>query len=451
MVASRCGGSTAYATLPMAPLADPMPVELPTFVAPTITSVLPMPTMPVEAVPLEAVPVETVPVEAIPVEAVLDEAVLDEAVLDEALLDEAVPVGAASAVVNRRPWIVRHWTLPVAAAMLVLAYLTLRGHLPSLGSMVRTFSSADVRWLTVAVVLEAISNGMFARQQRALLRALGVKMSLARALGVTYARSALAITMPAGTAVSAAYALREYKRTGASTEKATAVMVLSGVLSVLGLGALYVLGIIGILVAEPVHTWHRHPILIIAGTAITAAGAIAWLVIRRARATRVIPADPTTATTASALPARRFDTIRIAIRQAVDAWRSLRVRDWSVAGLFAIVNWLTDMLCLVAAAKAFDLSVGLITIASVYLGVQLVRQIPLTPGGIGIVEAGLLAGLVSAGGATAGAAAVVLTYRVLSCWVLIPLGGLAWLGLRTRRPSTSGRVSLPAELADQPT
>jgi hypothetical protein len=102
-----------------------------------------------------------------------------------------------------------------------------------------------------------------------------------------------------------------------------------------------------------------------------------------------------------------------------------------IATVFAVVNWLADMLCLAAAARAFALPVGLVTIATIYLGVQIVRQIPLTPGGIGLIETGLLAGLASAGAPTAAAAAVVLTYRVLSCWLILPLGGLAWLGLRS--------------------
>jgi hypothetical protein len=333
----------------------------------------------------------------------------------------------ASVEPRPKPWIVRHWTVPVIAITIVAAFFTLRGHLPSLDSIGDAFSRADVRWLIVAVVLEAISNGMFARQQRALLKSLGVRMSLPRALGVTYARSALAISMPAGSAVSAGYALREYKRTGASTDKATAVMVISGVISVLGLGALYVAGIVYVVLAHPIAMWQAHTLPITSILAGTALAASAWWAIHRVRA-----AHPSTsvALRGEVQTERRFETIRIAIRQAIDAWRSLSVRDWSIAGGFAILNWLTDLLCLAAAARAFDLPVSLVTLSSIYLGVQLVRQIPLTPGGIGLIEAGLLAGLVSAGGGTAAAAAVVLTYRVLSCWALLPLGGLAWLALR---------------------
>jgi lysylphosphatidylglycerol synthase-like protein len=68
----------------------------------------------------------------------------------------------------------------------------------------------------------------------------------------------------------------------------------------------------------------------------------------------------------------------------------------------------------------------LASIATVYLAVQVVRQVPLTPGGIGVIEVSLLAGLVSAGAAQVTAAGAVLAYRLLSCWFIIPAGWLAW-------------------------
>lgn len=55
------------------------------------------------------------------------------------------------------------------------------------------------------------------------------------------------------------------------------------------------------------------------------------------------------------------------------------------------------------------------------------RQIPLTPGGLSLIEATLLAGLIAAGAATTPAAAAVLIYRCLSCWATIPIGILGWL------------------------
>jgi len=125
------------------------------------------------------------------------------------------------------------------------------------------------------------------------------------------------------------------------------------------------------------------------------------------------------------------------IMDAVRGSREVAGRHWALALAAATANWLTDLLCLAAAARAFHLPVGPVELGAVYLTVQLVRQIPLTPGGIGVIEVSLLAGLVSAGAAEAPAAAAVLVYRLLSCWLILPVGFLGWLVLR--RPVRSGR------------
>jgi uncharacterized protein (TIRG00374 family) len=72
-----------------------------------------------------------------------------------------------------------------------------------------------------------------------------------------------------------------------------------------------------------------------------------------------------------------------------------------------------------------------------YLGIQLVRQIPLSPGGIGLIETSLVAGLVLLGADNAAAAAATLGYRLLSCWLVIPAGLVAWLLLTRRQEDPS--------------
>jgi uncharacterized protein (TIRG00374 family) len=125
--------------------------------------------------------------------------------------------------------------------------------------------------------------------------------------------------------------------------------------------------------------------------------------------------------------------IRRTLASAHEAWQAgaaLRARDWTAAVLFFAVNWLTDLLCLTATCRAVGLPVGVTTLAGIYLGVQIVRQVPLTPGGVGVVDTALVAGLTAAGATAVTAAAAVLIYRLLSCWLLLPAGGAAALLLR---------------------
>jgi uncharacterized membrane protein YbhN (UPF0104 family) len=57
-----------------------------------------------------------------------------------------------------------------------------------------------------------------------------------------------------------------------------------------------------------------------------------------------------------------------------------------------------------------------------------------------------LVALVAAGAPHIAAAAVVLVYRVLSCWLIIPIGLLAWLAVQsTRRRADHERLPRPKE------
>jgi uncharacterized membrane protein YbhN (UPF0104 family) len=342
----------------------------------------------------------------------------------------------------------KHFVLKAAAvlALLTVALLSLRGTLPSVTAVADVIAGADTSWLAVAAGAEFVSMAMFARQQRRLLTAFGVRMPRHRALALAYSRSAIAISLPAGTAISAAYAFRQFRIGGASRRTAATVMVLSGLLS---LAALFVLYATGALAAAAVHlgaAWRdepgntRVPVAIVVAM-IAFVGVFAWqsgshIHSSTPRAHRpVLTRWP------------RLATLLAPVTDALTSSREVGGRHWGLALAAALTNWLTDLLCLYAAAQAFHLPVSLAQLGAVYLTVQVVRQIPLTPGGIGVIEVSLLAGLVSAGAGDASAAATVLVYRLLSCWLIIPVGLLGWLILR--RASRHEAVEDGADMAGQ--
>jgi uncharacterized membrane protein YbhN (UPF0104 family) len=116
---------------------------------------------------------------------------------------------------------------------------------------------------------------------------------------------------------------------------------------------------------------------------------------------------------------------------AADVAGTVRRGDGAAALAFAVGNWVGDLACLIAVGYAFGLTLSVVQLAGAYLAVQIVRQIPITPGGIGLIEASLLVALVAAGAPHIAAAAVVLVYRVLSCWLIVPTGFLAWVVLQS--------------------
>ncbi len=331
-------------------------------------------------------------------------------------------------------------------AVLALVVLTLRDRFPSPSDVGRALTSADHRWLLAAGIAEFVSMAMFARQQRRLLTAFGVTIPRHRALALAYSRSAISISLPAGSAVSAAYAFREFRAGGADRAAATAVMVLSGVLSLLGLALLYGTGALTAALLRLSAAWNAHPALTIASAALLTA--ITVFAVRRLAATR--RRHPVAGPATVRLP-RMWPWLAVVVRPAVEAAvnsRAVAPRHWLLALAAAIGNWLTELACLYAAVRAFGIEIGPLELATIYLTVQIVRQIPLTPGGIGVIEISLLAGLAAAGATGSPAAAAVLTYRLLSCWLIIPVGLLAWLVLRrTGRSRRSDLVdrALPDE------
>lgn len=326
----------------------------------------------------------------------------------------------------REKWMRRWWRPMLTAVALVAAGALVYRSLPKMSELVPVVRTADVGWLVVALVAELVSMRMFARQQWWLLRGFGVSLKIWRSIAVTYGRSAIAISMPAGSAVSAGFAFKAFRKAGASTEVAATVLLLSGVLSTAGLALLCLFGFLLLLAAHPQDTWRTHPVVSVVAVAIL----VVLLLFAVWEATRRRGPD------SHGVPGSEDDWTssgwRASARHAVTAMVTLPTRYRRGALVFAMVNWLADLCCLAAVAQAFHLPLTFFEVGTAYVVVQLVRQVPLTPGGMGMIEASLLAGLIAAGAHEAPAAAVVLGYRLFSCWLIIPAGLFALALLRAQ-------------------
>jgi uncharacterized protein (TIRG00374 family) len=111
--------------------------------------------------------------------------------------------------------------------------------------------------------------------------------------------------------------------------------------------------------------------------------------------------------------------------------RTFAWHPW-LAVLASLGKWGFDYLALlcVLAALSLDPEPALVLLA--YAAASILGMIPLTPGGLGFVEAGL-AGLLVLAGVDAGDAAVAtLAYRLVSFWLPLPVGVVAWWLARRR-------------------
>ena len=96
-----------------------------------------------------------------------------------------------------------------------------------------------------------------------------------------------------------------------------------------------------------------------------------------------------------------------------------------IAGLVtAIVIFAPMLLVALRDVGVSNDEMGWAEVLAVFAFARLVTAIPITPGGAGLVEAALIAGLVGAGGDTSQVAAAVLIYRALT-WALPILVGIA--------------------------
>ena len=95
----------------------------------------------------------------------------------------------------------------------------------------------------------------------------------------------------------------------------------------------------------------------------------------------------------------------------------------------AFGNWAFDCGCLACGFVATGGSVPWRGLLLAYGAGQLAANLPITPGGLGVVEGSLTVALVAFGGAELSTVAAVLVYRIVSFWGFLPVGWLSWAGL----------------------
>ena len=87
---------------------------------------------------------------------------------------------------------------------------------------------------------------------------------------------------------------------------------------------------------------------------------------------------------------------------------------------------------LAASVEAFGGGAGIVAIGAVYLGAAVIAAASPTPGGLGAIEAALVAGLTGIGLPPGPAVSAVLTYRLATYWLPVVPGWAAWRLLQGR-------------------
>ena len=113
--------------------------------------------------------------------------------------------------------------------------------------------------------------------------------------------------------------------------------------------------------------------------------------------------------------------------------------------MWGTINWLLDLLALWLFLRAFGGSVSPDGLLVAFGLANVLASVPITPGGLGIVEGIYIPTLVGFGVPAATATVTVLTYRIAQFWLPILAGGVSYASLRigavTPVPAPQSRLS----------
>jgi hypothetical protein len=314
-------------------------------------------------------------------------------------------------------------------ALGVVALWAVSGQRGELVGATSELSRLNAGWVTVAVVSEIASFVAFSRMQGRLLRAGGANMAPARLLGMTAAASAIASSIPAGPAVASVYAYRQYRRAGA--EEPIAGWALLATLLCSALGLALVAGA-GVLLAEP-----ESVALDLAGVSIAVLVSVVLAVAvfsQRRFVLAIVVAVLRIVKRLTGHPRGDADE-HVANVSAHLGQVNLTWRDFGPALGWSLGNWGFDCGCLAFAYVAVGAGVPWRGLLLAYGAGQLASNLPITPGGLGVVEGSLTVALVAFGGVQVSTVAAVILYRIISFWGFLPVGWFVWgvLAIRDRR------------------
>ena len=122
-----------------------------------------------------------------------------------------------------------------------------------------------------------------------------------------------------------------------------------------------------------------------------------------------------------------------------------------VAVLWALSLWAFDCAALAASFLAVGAEVPWRGLLLTYGASQLAVNLPVTPGGLGVVEGTITIALVEFGGVERSIVPAVLCYRIVSFWGFLPVGWTGWaaMGVRSRRQDRAALAEM-ATFADAP-
>ena len=303
-------------------------------------------------------------------------------------------------------------------------------------------------YLILGTVLEIGALAAYTQLTHAVLPENGPRRL--RLFRINMSTLALSHVSPGGTAPGAALGYRLLTQSGVSGSDTAFALGTQGIGSAVVLNVLFWLALVGFVLLHGFHAPTSHgggqsgTILVVVAAAIGvillgAFGGLFYLLTRgQERAAKVVRRisgrlrflDPDkTAATVQRL-AERFAVLL--------ENRPLLIR----AVTWATINWLLDAASLWVFVAAFSHFISPIDLLVAYGLANILAAIPITPGGLGVVEFVLVSMITGFGPTPGQALSGVLAYRAINFWLPIPIGGMAYGSLEFERGNLYRRLHL---------
>jgi uncharacterized protein (TIRG00374 family) len=321
-------------------------------------------------------------------------------------------------------WVVRG-VLFVALAVGVF------GLLPRLGGL--RHDAAGLRharpaFVAAAIVAQAVSLACYALLYRRVLASLGPRLRFRLAAEVTLSTFLISHVTPFGSATGTLLNVSTLEAEGIAASTTGEAIGLTSLVSTVALIALFGTGLVA--------TAGRH----VSATYLRIAGIALVLVVLVLAIAFGVGAHPGIAERAVRRAAGWARHVRPSIdpekaaqtskRLVVLARSALTGRAFLQSYGFASADLLFDLLSLDLMFLAFRYQPGFGPLAVAYGAANIASAIPITPGGLGVIEVTLVAITVGFGAPRATAVIAVLGYRVVNYWLPLLPGAVAYLRLR---------------------
>jgi hypothetical protein len=309
-------------------------------------------------------------------------------------------------------------------------------------------------WLAGGVILEFASLFCYGLLTRALLPPGAHNPGLSVLFRVDLAAAAVAHVIPAGTLGSAGLGYKLFTDAGIKGRDAAVMMTAKGLGSTVVLNVLLWLSLV---ISIPLAGFNPiyGTVAITGAVIIGAVAALAFGFLRGAkRASRILHA------VGDRIPGLSGDRLEQGLLEAAKSLRALgRDRRTLVLSLtWATLNWLLDAASLWCFVAAFGRFVNPVELFAAYGIANVAGALPVTPGGLGVVDSVAPLLLVSFGVTRSVATLGVLGWRLVNFWLPIPVGAIAYVslkvprgaGLKAMRAAVSTLLARPAQAEEPP-